>query len=126
MSSIDRLHWPFEVEGTLTPQEDEQIRFLQSAADGGFDSFRCGTNDFGAESRQRSGYILERGRRRWEVRLLEGDKRKIWAYVVGFNASANAVLKWLESKESLDYIASSLSEHLSPRPSGRASCDIAE
>jgi hypothetical protein len=126
VSSTDRLHWPFAVEGSLTPQEDEQIRFLQSAADGGFDSFRCGTNDFGAESGQRSGYILERGRRRWEVRLLVGDERKMWAYVEGFSAAASAVLKWLESRESLDDIASSLSEHLTHRPNSRTSLEIIE
>jgi len=97
------------------------VQFLQSAFELGFQSFRFGINDFGAEGGERKGYILERGRTQWEIRLLQGDERVMWAYVTGFSAASLAVVDWLSHDKPLASIVELLAGDLVHRPNDKAS-----
>jgi len=66
-----------------------------AAHDDRYESFRFGINDYGARSKEREGCMLERGRDRREVRLAEGDQRRLLAFINGFATAGDAVKHWL-------------------------------
>jgi hypothetical protein len=97
MSIAHCEYWPFAGETaydclSLAPEE---LAFLESTTRDGFQAFRFGINDYGAKSSTREGCILERGRMRWEIRLTEGEDRRLLAYVAEFRAAGIAVTEWL-------------------------------
>ena len=109
MATCNYEYWPFSVgpvEGSL-PEQTEKTEFLEAAFDQGYESFRFGINDYGARSDKREGCILERGRNRWEIRLAEGERRRLLAFVDEFQSAGHAVNRWLGgscAKEVLDSI----------------------
>jgi hypothetical protein len=125
--TFDYEYWPFTIapaEGHL-PQEAEQIAFLKAAHDEGFESFRFGISDYGARSKEREGCILERGRNRWEIRLAQGDKRRLLAFVNDFRAAGDAVKKWLDGSCAQE-ILHNISKRLVTPPGAKASHVITE
>lgn len=113
MTRFDYDYWPFPVAtaDAAVSQEDDKVVFLKSAFEDGYESFRFGINDYGARSHEREGCILERGRNRWEVRLAQGNERRLLAFVNAFTAAGEAVKQWLGgacAKEIVRNLASSL------------------
>jgi hypothetical protein len=97
MPSTNTEYWPF-VAGTdsgCLPRESEGATFLEAATRSGFEAFRFGINNYGAKSNTREGCILERGRKRWEIRLAEHKVRRLIAFVAEFRAAGEAVTEWL-------------------------------
>jgi hypothetical protein len=97
MPTTNTEYWPF-VAGTdsgYLPRESEEVAFLEAAARSGFEAFRFGINNYGAKSNTREGCILERGRKRWEIRLAEHKVRRLIAFVAEFRAAGQAVTEWL-------------------------------
>ena len=97
MTRFDYDFWPFTIATTDVgvSQYDDKITFLKTAYDDGYESFRFGINDYGARSNEREGCILERGRNRWEIRLVQGNKRRLLAFVNDFSAAGQTVKHWL-------------------------------
>ncbi len=97
MSITHCEYWPFTRDtayGCFSPAPEELV-FLESTTRSGFQAFRFGINNYGAKSSTREGCILERGRMRWEIRLAEGEERRLLAYVAEFRAAGDAVIEWL-------------------------------
>lgn len=115
MALSDRVYWPFDVppEPERSTLENAKITFLTSANASGFRSFRCGTDNFGAESDTRIGEIVWRGRTFCELQLMHGYKPSLRAYlrVTDFDRAADAVVEWLEGA-SEDEIVSRLQPYL--------------
>jgi hypothetical protein len=127
MTRLEYDYWPFAVAtaDASMPQEDDKVTFLKAAYDDGYESFRFGINDYGARSKEREGCILERGRNRWEIRLAQGNERRLLAFVNDFSVAGQAVKRWLvgaSAKEIVQNISSSL---VSP-PGAKASHIITE
>lgn len=127
MTRFDYDYWPFSVAtaDASVSQEDDKIVFLKSAYDDGYESFRFGINDYGARTKEREGCILERGRNRWELRLAQGNERRLLAFVDDFSAAGEAVKQWLAGKCAKD-IVQILSSTLVTPPGAKASHVIAE
>ncbi|MCH8921768.1 MAG: hypothetical protein IIA67_01325 [Planctomycetes bacterium] len=98
MRTTDYTYWPFSVEpaASRSPQETEKVEFFETACDNGYESFRFGINDYGARSQAREGCILERGRNKWEIRLAEGEQRRLSAFVDDFKSAGQAIQQWLD------------------------------
>lgn len=101
-----RRYWPFEV---LPPQErtehhQQEIRFLETAQQEAFTPYMCGAGDFGAAANERSGLIVVRGPRRWEVVLGTLDAKVASAFVDDFECAAGAVLGWLRGAQTADIL----------------------
>jgi hypothetical protein len=73
--------------------------------------YTCGAGDFGAGDTERSGLIVVRGQRRWEVVLGTHDSRVASAFVDDFDCAAEAVLEWLRGAETAN-ILSCVQHHL--------------
>jgi len=102
-----RRYWPFEV---LPPekrmeQHQQEIRFLETAQREGYAPYMCGAGDFGATANERSGLIVVRGRRRWEVILGMLDAKVASAFVDDFDCAAAAILDWLRGAETAIILA---------------------
>lgn len=100
-ATSDYKHWPYPIseEDRNDAETVEKIAFLQAAFEAGSDAYSFGVNNYGAKSEHRSGVILERGRRRWEIRLSENDLRRMSAFVRCFCSAGLAVSSWLDGKE---------------------------
>jgi hypothetical protein len=125
MSITHCEYWPFAGETandylSLTPEE---LAFLESTTRSGFQAFRFGINDYGARSSTREGCILERGRRRWEIRLAEGEDRHLLAYVAEFRAAGQAVTEWL-CGSCVQEILMVIRDHLTTPPGTESSYTI--
>lgn len=116
-SSGQRRYWPFEVlpPEKRTPQHQQEVRFLETAQQEGYTPYTCGAGDFGAETNERSGLIVVRGRRRWEVVLRTLPGKVASAFVDDFDCAADAVLEWLRGAQAAD-ILSRVQHHLVMMP----------
>ena len=76
-----------------------------------------GSLELGASSDQRGGFIVVRGRMRWEI-ILGTTGTKISAFVNDFEAAADGVLQWLRGADPAG-VLSCLQNHLA-RMSGTA------
>jgi hypothetical protein len=108
-------YWPFSVlpPDQLMPPHQEQITFLETAYREGFHPYMYGSENFGATAGHRSGEIVLRTRRFWQ--LVVGAQETGWldAYVSGFNVNAEAVLRWLRGSD-LNSILEFVRPHLVP------------
>jgi hypothetical protein len=97
----EKCYWPFDVLPTnkQTDQHRHEITFLDTAYRNGFRSFVFGSGSMGAESDQRKGEIIWRGRMRWEIVLTTTDMTKLSAYLDDFECAAKAVMDWLGGVE---------------------------
>ncbi len=122
MSTTDYNYWPFSVGpvASRSSQETEEIEFLETACDSGYESFRFGINDYGARSKTREGCILERGRRRWEIRLAEGEHRRLIAFVDDFKSAGQAIQQWLNGS-SVRQVVHDIHDRLITPPGAKAS-----
>jgi len=127
MTRFDYDYWPFPVAtaDAAVSQKDDKVLFLKSAYDDGYESFRFGINDYGARSKEREGCMLERGRNRWEIRLAEGQQRRLLAFVNSFSAAGEAVKQWLGGACAKE-IAQNISSSLVTPPGAKASHIITE
>jgi hypothetical protein len=108
-----RRYWPFEVlpPEKRTDDHQQEIRFLETAHQQGYAPYMYGVGDFGAGANERSGLIVVRGQRRWEVALGTLDAKIASAFVDDFDCAAEAVLLWLRGVETAD-ILSCVQNHL--------------
>ncbi len=99
-------YWPFEVlpPENQTEHHQKEIRFLETAHRKGYTPYMCGPGDFGASAHDRSGTIIGRGRRRWEVVLGALDAKVASAFVDDFDCAAEAVLEWLRGAETAEIL----------------------
>ena len=102
MTTEANIYWPFEVRPAeaRTDQEAREVRFLEQAHREGFRPYRSFVSDYGASSADgRVGYLLVRGRSRWEAWL--GDKSgKIGSLLLdNFDSAAQSVLQWLRGDD---------------------------
>lgn len=127
MTSIDYDYWPFSVmnAGRSVCKADDKVTFLKTAHDDGYESFRFGVNDYGARSKEREGCILERGRSRWEIRLVQGSDRQLIAFLDDFSVAGNAVKQWLDGA-SAKAMVESISSSLVTPPGAKASYVLTE
>lgn len=102
-----------------------KVTFLKTRYDDGYESFRFGINDYGARSKEREGCILERGRNRWEIRLAQGNERRLLAFVSDFSVAGGAVRQWLAGACAKG-IAQNISSCLVTPPGAKASHVITE
>jgi hypothetical protein len=105
----DYQYWPFPVseEERQIPEQDEKLKFLESAYSDGFESYRTfqGLDNYGANSKSRSVYILQRGRKnRWEFLLSEDSNLCLSALVNDFGIAGEAVRAWLNEGSTIDII----------------------
>jgi len=112
-TNYDYEYWPFPVSDVDVADADytDKIAFLQEASECGTEAYKFGINNYGAKSKFRSGIILERGRRRWEIRLSQGNARRVSAFVDCFASAGTAVNLWLKGStiaEVLDELNESL------------------
>jgi hypothetical protein len=98
MTTKSNEYWPFSVsdEDRSWPEMLEKISFLEGLHLAGFRAFRSGINDYGAESENRDGIIIERGRNMWEVRLSKDGDRCFSAFVSKFATAGEALGSWLK------------------------------
>ncbi len=116
MTTFDYDYWPFAV-ATAAPvafPEDDKVTFLKAAYDDGYESFRFGINDYGARSKEREGCILERGRNRWEIRLAQGNERRLLAFVNNFSVAGHAVKRWLAGERAEQIVRDISSSLMTP------------
>jgi hypothetical protein len=92
--------WPFPVlpRDQQTANHREQLDFLETAFAKGFAPFMFGSENFGASTIHRKGFVLRRGKQHKEVWLDEGTERIIAAHVDGFSCAIKAILDWLEGQ----------------------------
>jgi hypothetical protein len=102
-----RRYWPFEVlpPEERTEQHQQEIRFLETAYQRGYQPYLCGAGDLGASTAERWGLIVVRGRRRWEVVLGTRDAKVVSAFVGNFDGAAEAALAWLGDAGAPDILA---------------------
>jgi len=126
MSVTNYQYWPFDPSSATGGfvLDDDKIEFFREATAGGFEAFRFGVNDYGAKSNGREGCILERGRAQWEIRLSEGDQRRLVAYVRDFSAAGRAVTAWLGGSDARQIVAN-LHDQLVTPAGAKASYRIA-
>lgn len=112
-TDLDYEYWPFPVSDadTAIPEVAEKIAFLKAIAQCTTEAYRFGINNYGAKSEHRAGIILERGRKRWEIRLSENETRHLTAFVECFSVAGNAVNSWL-SGCGLDEVLDELKDQL--------------
>ena len=112
-----RRYWPFEVlpPEKQTEQHRQEIHFLETARQEGYAPYLCGAGDFGASAKERSGLLVVRGRRRWEVVLGALDAKVASAFVDTFDCAAEAVLEWLRGADVAE-ILSCVQSHLVVMP----------
>lgn len=89
-------YWPFDSSVIL---DAEEKNFFESVTEKGFKAFQFDINNCGARSGEREGWIIVRGRRRWEIRLAEGNIWRLSAYIADFNTASRAINKWLDGAE---------------------------
>ena len=82
-----------------TELHQQQINFLEGAFREGFRPHTFGSENFGATSVDRVGYIIRRTRRFWELMVSSPVEGRLQAYVCGFDMNAEAVLRWLRGAE---------------------------
>ena len=109
----ERRYWPFEVlpPEKRTEHHQQEIRFLETAQREGYTPYMCAGGDFGAAANERSGLIVVRGRKYWEVVLGTLDAKVASAFVDDFDCAAAAVLDWLRGAATAD-ILSLVENHL--------------
>src|SRR3989442_15258706 len=112
-----RRSWPFEVlpPEQQTAQHQREIRFLETAHRQGVAPHMCGAGDFEAAADERSGSIVVRGRKHWEVILGILDAKVASAFVDDFDCAADAVLGWLGGAEAAE-ILGRVEDHLVRMP----------
>lgn len=127
MTTNANEYWPFAVsdEDRRWPEMIEKINFLDELHSAGFKAFRSGVNDYGAESESREGIIIERGRKRWELRLAKNSDRRFSAFVSKFSVAAKALASWLNGATEND-IFSDVKEALVFPPGASASYTISK
>lgn len=118
-------YWPFPVtdEDRQWPEMLEKIAFLEAAASANFKGYRTGLNGYGAESATRDGIILERGRKRWEIRLSETGIRQFSAFVTEFPIAGSALVSWLKGA-TVDGILEDVKDDLVVPPGAASSYTI--
>jgi hypothetical protein len=126
-TNFDCDYWPFFVSDVeaADPEVAEKVAFLKAASEAGAESYRFGIHNYGAKSEHRSGIILERGRRRWEIRLSHDDVRRLSAFVGCFAKAGNAVNLWLIGR-TVGEILDELKDHLVVPPGLKESYIIYE
>lgn len=112
-TNYDYEYWPFPVSDadTNAPDYADKISFLKSATEVGAESYKFGMNNYGAKTTTRSGIILERGRRRWEIRLSEDEVRRLSAFTQCFAVAGASVKTWLQGN-TVSCVLEQLREHL--------------
>jgi hypothetical protein len=110
-----RRYWPFAV--VQPEQHREEMRFLETAYREGYAPYLEGAGDFGAGAAERSGLIVVRGRKRWEVILGAMDAKIASAFVDDFRCASDAVLQWLRGTEIAEILAQ-VQNHLVLMPGG--------
>ena len=117
----EHRYWPFEVPPPeqRTALHQQQIAFLEAAYREGFRPYTSGSESFGASAGGRSGEIILRTRRFWELRLGAAETGGLAAYVSGFDVNAEAMMKWLRGEE-LMRVLEFIRQHLVPA-GGRSS-----
>jgi hypothetical protein len=93
----DERFWPFDVlpPDQRAPLHQHQIDFLETAHREGFRPYMFMTESFGASAGERWGLIILRTRRFWELCIGSPAEGRLSAFVAGFDANAEAVLRWL-------------------------------
>ena len=126
-TNYDYEYWPFPVSHAeaADPEFADKVAFLKAASEAGTESYKFGINNYGAKTECRSGIILERGRRRWEVRLSQDDKRRVSAFVACFTPAGTAVNSWLQGG-TIERVLEELNEHLVVPPGLKESYTIYE
>lgn len=110
------LRWPSEVSPERKAQlHEREVRFLEAACQEGYTPYLYQPGDLGAAANERTGSIIERGRKAWEVVLGRAEERALSAYVDDFDCAAEAVLGWLRGAETAD-ILPRLQGHLVKMP----------
>jgi hypothetical protein len=109
--------WPFEVlePDHRTELQERELKFLQTAHREGFQPYTFGAGDFGAGTRVRTGLILVRGRKHWEVVLGTSATKIASAFVDDFDSAAQGALQWLRGAEVAD-VLSCVEAHLVRMP----------
>ena len=127
MSTSNYEYWPFgsRADDSRLMVGTEKVAFLEAATQSGYAAFRFGINDFGARSKERVGCILERGRKRWEIRLAEGEHRRLLAYVGDFDSAGRAVKEWLDGLCAKEIVGNT-QDHLITPPGAKSSYVISE
>jgi len=127
MTTNDSEYWPFPISETdkQWPELLEKITFLKEVCAAGFTGYRFGMNNYGARYDDRSGIIIERGQKRWELRLSQAETRKLSAFVSGFSTAGQALNSWLKGSSVSDILAE-LSDSLVVPPGASASHVISE
>jgi hypothetical protein len=102
-------YWPFQIseEDNQLPEKAEKIEFLESTYSEGFEAYResGGLDFYGAKSKSRSGYIMQRARRnRWEFVLSENGDERLTAFVTNFKVAGTAVRAWLNERSVSDIL----------------------
>lgn len=112
-SNYDYEYWPFPISESDANAPDfvDKISFLKAVKETGAESYKFGINNYGAKSTSRSGIILERGRRRWEIRLSEDDVRHLSAFTECFAVAGATVTAWLQGS-TVSCVLDQLKEHL--------------
>jgi hypothetical protein len=98
--------WPFDVvpPDQRTPLIQQQIDFLETAYREGFRPYMFMSESFGASAGERSGYIILRTRRFWELSIGSPAEGGLSAYIAGFDVNAEAVLRWLRGAALADVL----------------------
>jgi hypothetical protein len=127
MATADFEVWPFvtAADRPSVGPDAEIVAFLELSAAKGYEAFRFGLNDFGAKTSEREGCMLERGRKRWELRLADGNGRRLLAHVADFSAAASAVHEWLEGV-CVNEVLGHLQNQLVTPPGAQASYTVCE
>jgi hypothetical protein len=125
ITNYDYEYWPFPLSDAeaADPEFADKVAFLKEASEAGAESYKFGINNYGAKSKHRSGIILERGRRRWEVRLSQDNVRRVSAFVSCFSFAGIAVNSWLRGG-TISQILDELNEHLIVPPGLKESYTI--
>jgi hypothetical protein len=107
VENAERRYWPFDVLPTeeLSEEHRREIRFLETAFREGYHPYRFGAGDFGVAAAERGGFILVRGRTRWEVVFGTKDTKVASAFVDDFDCAAEALLQWLRGADAAHVLA---------------------
>src|SRR5688572_16892745 len=97
----DVRYWPFDVlpPDRRTTLHQQQIDFLDAAHREGFRPYMFGSENFGASIGDRSGCIIRRTSRFWELTVGCPEAGRLTAYIGRFDVNAEAVLRWLRGGE---------------------------
>jgi hypothetical protein len=110
-------YWPFDSSEIL---DSEEIKFFKSFIQKEFEVFRFDLSNCGARSKDREGWIIVRGRRRWEIRLVNNKSLQLSAYLSDFSTANYAIESWL-SGASCDEIIRDIHDALIVLPGAKAS-----